>query len=68
MSVVEIDKELTLTINSFRAEWADGFFYYISQPWIWSPLVVVLLCFGWKRLGWKQLPIVLKLYWAEMLL
>jgi len=55
MSILDFDRELTVAINSFRAEWADGFFYYVSQSWTWSPLAVVLLYFGWKKWGWKRL-------------
>ena len=55
MNILDIDGQLTVAINSFRAEWADGFFYYVSQTWTWLPLAMVLLYFGWREWGWKRL-------------
>lgn len=55
MSILDIDRELTIAINSFRAEWADGFFYYVSQVWTWLPVAALLLYLGWRKWGWKRL-------------
>lgn len=55
MNLIEADKKITVIINSFRAEWADGLFYYVSQVWIWLPGIVVLSYFGWQAWGWKRM-------------
>ena len=40
--LVEIDTDLLLAINGWRAEWADFFMYAFSGKWIWVPLYVAL--------------------------
>ena len=58
MTILDLDRDITVAINSFRAEWADGFFYYVSQTWVWTPLAVLLLWMGWRRFGWRHLLVV----------
>jgi len=55
MNLIELDKEVTVVINSLRTEWADGFFYYVSQTWFWLPAAAVLIWLGWREWGWKRL-------------
>lgn len=56
-SLLEIDRQFLLAINSWNAPWADTLMWYISSRWIWIPLyilLIALLCwrFGWKRALW----------------
>lgn len=56
-SLLEIDRQFLLAINSWNASWADTLMWYISSRWIWIPLyilLIALLCwrFGWKRALW----------------
>jgi len=55
MNILEFDRTITVAINSFRAEWADGIFYYVSQIWTWTPLAAVLIYLGWREWGWKRM-------------
>lgn len=55
MSILDLDRKLTVAINSFHAEWADGIFYCLSETWTWSPLAIVLICLGWREWGWRRL-------------
>ena len=41
--LLDIDTQLLLWINSRHAPWADVLFWYVSQPWLWVPLYVLLL-------------------------
>jgi len=55
MSILQLDTYLTVAINSFHAEWADGIFYYLSQTLTWLPLALLLLILGWRQWGWRRL-------------
>lgn len=50
---VEIDTDLLLAINGWRAEWADFFMYAFSGKWIWVPLYVALFYVIVRNLHWK---------------
>lgn len=51
--LVEIDTDLLLAINGWRAEWADFFMYAFSGKWIWVPLYVALFYVIVRNLHWK---------------
>ncbi|MDR2511021.1 MAG: phosphatase PAP2 family protein [Bacteroidales bacterium] len=43
--LIEIDKFLTLGINSFHSKWADFLMYWASDIKIWIPLYALLIIF-----------------------
>ena len=51
--LVEIDTDLLLAINGWRAEWADFFMYAFSGKWIWVPLYAAILYVVVRNLHWK---------------
>lgn len=51
--LVEMDTDLLLAINGWRAGWADLFMYAFSGKWIWIPLYVSVLYVIARNLHWK---------------
>lgn len=51
--LVEMDTDLLLAINGWRAEWADLFMYAFSGKWIWIPLYASILYVIARNLHWK---------------
>ena len=54
----ELDKELTLAINSCHIPFFDNFFYIYTQTWTWLPVLVVLLVWMWRKWGVQSLYVV----------
>lgn len=52
--LVEMDTDLLLAINGWRAEWADFFMYAFSGKWIWVPLYASILYVVVRNLHWKM--------------
>jgi len=50
--IIEIDKTLFLALNGFHHPLLDGFMYYISKVWTWTPLYLAIII-GWIR-KWKM--------------
>jgi len=42
-SLIELDKELLIYLNSFHVSWLDQFMLYITQTFVWLPLYIILL-------------------------
>ena len=42
-TVIDIDRQLLLSVNGAHAPWADALFWQVSQPLTWVPLYVLLL-------------------------
>lgn len=51
--LVEMDTDLLLAINGWRAEWADFFMYAFSGKWIWVPLYASIFYVILRNLPWK---------------
>ena len=58
ISIIEIDKTLTLAINSCHSSFFDNFFYIYTQTWIWLPAIVLLVVWMWRRWGVRSLYVV----------
>ena len=54
----ELDKVLTLAINSCHSPFFDNFFYIYTQTWTWLPLVLLLLVWMWRKWGVRSLYVV----------
>lgn len=50
--IIEIDKTLFLALNGFHHPLLDGFMFYISKVWTWTPLYLAIII-GWIR-KWKM--------------
>ena len=65
MSIVELDQQLTLWINSLGTEWFDGFWKFLSNAPVWYPMYGLIMGFIIYRLGWKKgLIVVASLFLA----
>lgn len=51
--LVEMDADLLLAINGWRAEWADYFMFAFSGKWIWVPMYASILYVIIRNLNWK---------------
>lgn len=51
--LAEMDTNLLLAINGWRAEWADYFMYAFSGKLIWIPLYAAILYVIVRNLHWK---------------
>lgn len=58
--LIHLDIDLFLIINGFRSSWADLFFWWVSDKYIWVPFYAVLLFFMIKH--------NLKYWWLVLLL
>ena len=58
MLLLELDKVITLAINSCHSPFFDNFFYIYTQTWTWIPAIVVLLVWMWRRWGVRSLYVV----------
>lgn len=57
--LLSLDRHLLLAINGCHAAWADMFFWYVSEKWVWIPLYLLLAGLIWKRFGWKCMLLLL---------
>lgn len=53
-SLAQLDRALTLAINSFHTSFFDQFWLFFSNRFVWIPLYVVVLVLLYIRLGWKK--------------
>lgn len=51
--LVEMDADLLLAINGWRAEWADFFMYAFSGKWIWVPMYAAIFYVIVRNFHWK---------------
>ena len=58
MSLLELDKVITLAINSCHSPFFDNFFYIYTQTWTWIPAILVLLVWMWRKWGVRSLYVV----------
>ena len=52
--LIHIDQELLLAINGAHNAVLDTLMWWVSSPWVWVPLYVVLAGVLVYRLGWKR--------------
>ena len=58
MSLLELDKVITLAINSCHSPFFDNFFYIYTQTWTWLPAILILLVWMWRKWGIRSLYVV----------
>lgn len=51
--LVEMDTDLLLAINGWRAEWADYFMYAFSGRWIWVPMYAAIFYVIVRNFNWR---------------
>nr|WP_302829420.1 phosphatase PAP2 family protein [uncultured Bacteroides sp.] len=51
--LVEMDTDLLLAINGWRAEWADYFMYAFSGRWIWVPMYAAIFYVILRNFNWR---------------
>lgn len=54
-SLLDLDQQLLLTLNTDGGAFWDLFFYIVSNKLTWIPLYLAILYAIWKRWGWRQL-------------
>ena len=63
--MIELDRQITLWINSLGCESWDGFWMFLSNARVWYPLYGLIMGFIIYRLGWKKgLIVVASLFLA----
>ena len=68
--LVEIDTDLLLAVNGWRAEWADYFMFVFSGKWIWVPMYVsifyvIVRNFNWQMALWCVIAVALTIIFAD---
>ena len=68
--LVEIDTDLLLAVNGWRAEWADYFMFVFSGKWIWVPMYVsifyvIVRNFNWQMALWCVIAVALAIIFAD---
>lgn len=58
MDVIALDQALEVAINGCRAQWADTFFWYVSQSYVWIPLYALIIALLCMRFGWRKAAIL----------
>ena len=54
MNLIELDKHVTLWINSLGTPGWDGFWLFLSNSKVWFPAYAVVMFVMVRRLGWKK--------------
>jgi len=57
--IIAVDKQLFVFLNGFGSEHFDWLWLLITKEIYWTPLFLLILFILQKRIGWKQLGIVL---------
>ncbi len=54
MTIIEIDKQVTLAINSLHSEFTDKIWTFFSEVQVWFPMYALIVALLFWRLGWKK--------------
>ncbi len=57
--IISIDKQLFVFLNGLGSEYYDAMWLLITKQFAWTPLFLVVFFLLLRKLGWKQLGIVL---------
>lgn len=57
--LILLDKQLLIFLNNLGSETADHFWFFITNQFYLSPIFLLVFYFLWKKVGWKQLGIIL---------
>ncbi len=58
-SIIQFDQQLLVYLHSFGSETWDPFWLYITKQLNWWPFFLILLYLLYKKLGWKQLGLLI---------
>ena len=57
--IIELDKKAFVFLNSFVSESFDGLWLLITKQLNWTPLFLIIFYLLFKKIGWKNLFIVI---------
>jgi undecaprenyl-diphosphatase len=57
--IISIDKQLLVFLNGLGSENFDSFWLMVTKQFSWTPLFLLVFFILLKKIGWKQLGIVL---------
>ncbi|HUH51570.1 MAG TPA: phosphatase PAP2 family protein [Flavobacterium sp.] len=57
--LIVVDKQLLVYLNNLGSETADHFWFFITNQFYLSPIFLLVFYFLWKKVGGKQLGIIL---------
>jgi undecaprenyl-diphosphatase len=63
----EWDTSLLLAINSHHHPTFDVLMWWVSKPWIWTPLYILIFAVCTKKYGWKNAGYILLAFCALIL-
>lgn len=52
--IEQLDRQISLWINSFHCPATDGFWVFMSEKFVWIPLYVLIAALMIWRFGWKR--------------
>lgn len=58
-TLLELDKNLFIYLNSFGSETFDGFWLFITKQINWIPIFAIIAYLVFKHLGWKHALLVI---------
>lgn len=58
-SLIELDKNLLIYLNSLGTPAFDGFWLFITKQLNWIPVFIFLLYLAFKNLGWRNTVLVI---------
>lgn len=57
--IIQLDKQLFVFLNGLGSEQYDGFWLFITKQLHWTPLFLFVFYLLWKKVGWKNLLLIL---------
>ena len=58
-TLLELDKNLFIFLNSLGSERFDGFWLFITKQFNWIPIFLIILYLVFKHLGWKHALLII---------
>jgi len=60
-TLLELDRDLFIYLNSFGSEAFDGFWLFITKQINWIPIFAIIMYLVFKHLGWKHALLIIVL-------
>ncbi len=54
LNLIDLDKQITLAINSMNSPFSDSMWVFFSKVQIWFPMYAIIVAFIFWRVGWKK--------------
>lgn len=58
-TLLELDRDLFIYLNSFGSETFDGFWLFITKQINWIPIFAIIMYLVFKHLGWKHALLII---------